>query len=149
MNLDDPDPAQLDALLRSERASNGEELAGPVQVRSKRRSSRGAEYELGAIRLVPADPDDPELKDVSIALPATVHVEVDDAGRVVSASVDEPAGDETREARAFVRSLRDSGAIRGMGSARARGGFPTRPTHELTTDASGRRLIRRIGFSLR
>ena len=58
--------------------------------------------------------------------------------------------DSAREARAFARTLIANGAVRGLapsGPVRRSAGPPVRPTHELTTDEHGAKVIRRVGFT--
>ncbi|MFL5757075.1 MAG: hypothetical protein ACJ77N_12345 [Chloroflexota bacterium] len=146
----DQDPAHLETLLRSPDAAVGD-IAGPVQVLSTtKHAGSGVEYEVQANRLIGADPDDPQLRDVSIAVPITVRLVVRKDGSLATASVEEPSDEEVHEARSYVRSLAASGAVRGIEPSEGRRpGPPTRATHEVSTDPDGRRVIKRIGFSLR
>jgi hypothetical protein len=104
--------------------------------------------DIQASRLVPVDPDDPALADVSVPLPVPATVVVDEAGHLASVEAGPPDHEAERQARAYARNLVATGAIRGMtATGRVRRGPPTRPTHEVALDARGRKVIRRIGFA--
>jgi hypothetical protein len=135
-------------VLASSAGGDGPGLAGPVQVlETVEGDAGGSTYQVSASYLVPIDDDDPELAGVTIPVPVTAAVEVDGDGAIVR--IDVPADPEAeRQARAFTRNLIARGAVSGLtGSAPVRRGPPTRPTHEVTTDEFGRRVIRRTGFT--
>jgi hypothetical protein len=131
-------------------AKGGSGLAGPVTVTSMApRDGGGSIYQISASRLVDVDTADPTLAGVSIPVPVTAAVEVDDKGSLVGVSVPDPDPSADREARAFTRNLIANGSVKGLtADGPAQRGPPTRPTHEVATDAEGRRVIRRTGFSL-
>jgi hypothetical protein len=132
-------------------ASDGPELAGPVVVlgEAKVATQGRLTYQVSASYLVTVDEDDPDLAGMSIAVPITAAVETDRDGAVVG--IDVPADEAAQhEARAYTRNLIARGEVRGVtvGQHVRRGpGPPTRPTHEVTTDAFGRKVIQRIGFT--
>jgi hypothetical protein len=146
------DPAEFEQkVVETSMAGDGPQLAGPVVVLdgAKGATQGRKTYQVSASYLVAIDKDDPELAGVSIAVPVTAAVETDRKGAVVG--IDVPA-DETaqREARAYTRNLIARGEVRGLteGHRVRRGpGPPAHPTHEVTTDAFGRKVIRRIGFT--
>lgn len=124
------------------------DAAGPVHVLGASATATGAtDYEVSAHRLVPVDPDDPDLAEVFVAVPVTGHLRLapDGTASAELAEVDELAA---HEARAWARSLIVSGAVAGVTAAGPTYGPPQRATHELVEDASGRRVLRRIGFNL-
>jgi hypothetical protein len=135
-------------VLASSAGSDGPGLTGPVQVlETVEGDAGGSTYQVSASYLVPIDDDDPELAGVTIPVPVTAAVEVDGDGAIVG--IDVPADPEAeQQARAFTRNLIARGAVSGLtGNAPVRRGPPTRPTHEVTTDEFGRRVIRRTGFT--
>jgi hypothetical protein len=138
---------------RTGMAGGNSELTGPVQVlETTPTADGGATYQVSASRLVPVDEGDPDLASVYIPVPVTAEVEVDGHDSVVGVQVPDPDPTTDREARAFTRSLIANGAVRGLTETgpvrRGPGGPPPRSTHEVTTDPSGRRVIRRTGFAL-
>jgi hypothetical protein len=146
------DPADFERrVLETSIAGAGPELAGPVVVvdEAKGAIQGHSTYHVSTSYLVAVDEDDPELTGVSIAVPVTAEVETDREGAVIG--IDVPADEAAqREARAYTRNLISRGEVRGVtaGQRVRRGpGPPTRPTHELTTDAFGRKVIQRIGFT--
>lgn len=142
-------PDELEAFLSQRAASLGPELTGPFKVLSvARRGTDVIRCEVTACRLVSVDPEDPALRDVSVPLPVAGWIELRGDGSVTAASMAEPGPDELREARLFARDLIEQGSVRGL-SDRPRRPLPGRATHELQTDAAGRRVIRRIGYNLR
>jgi hypothetical protein len=144
------DAAEIERLLDApkKRVASTADLTGPVTVLASDKGPDGTtRVEIQASRLVPVDPDDPTLADVSIPLPVPATVTVDDAGHLASVEAGPPDPESERQARAYARNLVATGAIRGMAAAgRVRRGPPTRPTHEIALDAHGRKVIRRIGF---
>ncbi len=137
-------------VLAKSAGGDGPELAGPVRVIDSVKGDAGSStYNVSASYLVPIDDDDPDLAGVSIQVPVTAAVEVDGEGAIVG--IDVPVDPEAqREARAFTRNLIARGAVSGLaasGPVRRGPGPATRPTHELTLDESGRRVIRRTGFT--
>ena len=127
-------------------------LEGPVQVLAVEPAEQGGSTaQVSATRMIPASDDDPGLADVYVAVPVTGRVELDAKGRVRSVGLEEVSAESTREARAYVRNLVATGAVRGAsatGHGPARRGPPTRATHEVVTDERGRRVLRRIGFTI-
>ena len=102
-------------------------------------------FEVSASRLVPLDSNDPVLADVYVPVPWTGHVSLAADGTAESAPpVDD---DTTREVQAWARNLIASGAVRGIAASAPSYGPPIRPTHEIIDDATGRRVLRRIGFA--
>ena len=134
-------------------AGGDSDLTGPVQVlETTPTPDGGATYQVSASRLVPVDDQDPDLASVYIPVPVTAEVKVDDHDSVVGVEVPDPDPSTDREARAFTRSLIANGAVRGLTQSgpvrRGPPGPPPRSTHEVTTDPSGRRVIRRTGFAV-
>ncbi len=124
-------------------------LAGPVQVLSSVKRFGRTVHSVSASQLVPVDDEDPTLRDISIEVPVTAEVEVDDRGRVTRVSADEVDPAAAHEARAFTRTLIANGAVSGLPqTSRLRRGPPQRATHEVVVDRSGRKVIRRTGFNL-
>ncbi len=119
---------------------------GPVEVvDSASPTSSDEGYEVSASRLVPLGSEDSALADVYVPVPWTGHVNLATDDTAESAP---PMDDDiTREVQAWARNLIASGAVRGVAATAASYGPPTRPTHEIVDDASGRRVLRRIGFS--
>ena len=109
--------AEIERLLDApvKRGAPMAQLAGPVTVLSSETAPDGAtRVDIQAMRLVPLDPDDPALADVSIPVPVPATVVVDVAGRLQAVESD-PLGDEAeRQARAFARNLVANGAVRGL-----------------------------------
>jgi hypothetical protein len=152
-----PDPDQqdlptLEAALDKHAVSRGARLSGPLRVLSAAAGKDGGRiYELSTSVLVPVDEDDPALRDISIAVPVTASLHLGRDGSV--GEVDLPPVDaaSAREARVFARNLIQTGAVRGLapsGRVRRSAGPPIRPTHELTTDERGAKVIRRTGFTI-
>jgi len=141
------DPTDLEAKLLEREPT----IAGPLHVVSSQKRSGATTYSISASRLVPVDDEDPSLRDICIPVPVTGEVEVDRAGGVTRVSVADVAAEAKREARAFVRTLIASGAVRGLAptsSVRRGPGPPRRPTHEVRIDHAGRKVIRRSGFDI-
>jgi len=125
-------------------------IRGPVRVLSSAIvEDGGTMYQVSASTLIPVDADDPALAGVSIPLPVDATIVLDRHGSVTRVSVPPIDPGSIREARAYARTLIDNGAVRGLAPAAAgpAGGPPTRATHELTADARGEKVIRRVGFS--
>ena len=141
--------AELEAQLSRTAASLAPDAEGPVALLSSEPLGAGLRCEISARRLVAVAPEMPELRDVYVAVPVSGSVEVDADGRVARATLAEPDEEALREARAFARGLVEEGCVRGVAPATAprRASHPARPTHELRSDAQGRRVIRRIGFA--
>ena len=137
-------------VLATSAGGDGPELTGPVQILEKvEGDAGGSSYQVSASYLVPIDDDDPDLAGVTIPVPVTASVEVDGTGAIVGIDAP-PDPDAEQQARAFTRNLIARGAVSGLtsGAPVRRGpGLTTRPTHEVTTDERGRRVIRRTGFS--
>ena len=149
MGVLDARPDELEALLSQPAEPLGPELTGPFKVLSvSRRGADAIRCEVTACRLVSVDPEDPALRDVSVPLPVAGWIELHGDGSVAASSMAEPGRGELQEARTFARDLIEQGSVRGL-SARSRRPLSGRPTHELQTDAAGRRVIRRIGYNLR
>lgn len=147
MGLLDAGPEKLEALLAERMPSTDPDLAGPFRVLSV--SPGGADRvrcEVAAYRLVPVDPADPTLRDVSVPVPVSGWVELRPDGSPAACSLPPPAAEAVREARLFARDLVEQGAVRGLGR-RGKGRPPGRATHEVQTDGAGRRVIRRAGFA--
>jgi hypothetical protein len=146
------DGAGIERLLdaRAKRRSSTAGLCGPVTVlASEPRAGGGEQVHVQASRLVAVDPGDATLADISIPVPVSATVAITPTGRLgtVRAEPGDPGVDD--QARAFARNLIATGAVRGLAATgAARRGPPTRPTHEVTTDQQGRRVIRRVGFSI-
>ena len=149
MGVLDERPDELEILLSRRAAALGQDFTGPFKVLSVSRSGTDAiRCEVTACRLVPVDPQDPALRDVSIPLPVSGWIELHSDGSVAASSMAEPGPSELQEARIFARDLIEQGMLLGL-SKRPPRPARGRPTHELQTDATGRRVIRRIGYSLR
>ena len=145
------DAAEIERLIDApaRRGVPGTGLTGPVTVLASESVAEGmTRVEIQASRLVPLDPDDPVLAEVSIPVPVPATVVVDGSGRL-EAVESTPLDDETEhQARSFARNLVANGAVRGVSaSGRVKRGPPSRPTHEVALDARGRKVIRRIGFA--
>ena len=136
-------------VLATSAGGDGPELTGPVQILEKvEGDAGGSSYQVSASYLVPIDDDDPDLAGVTIPVPVTASVEVDGTGAIVGIDAP-PDPDAEQQARAFTRNLIARGAVSGLTEWRPvrRGpGLTTRPTHEVTTDELGRRVIRRTGL---
>ena len=141
----------LEAALRAGAGGSGARLSGPLRVLSAAPGTDGGRtYEVSTSVLLPVDEDDPGLRDVSIPVPVTASVHVDRDGSVGQVAVPPVDAASAREARAFARTLIANGSVRGLaapGPVRPTGGPPVRPTHELTTDEHGEKVIRRVGFT--
>jgi len=142
---------ELAARLAAAPESLAPDVAGPIEVLSRAPAPGGERVEIAARRLVALDPGRAELRDVYVAVPVSGAVELGADGAIARVALAEPDAEAQREARAFARDLVESGCVRGLAPAAARGPAgshpPARPTHELCTDAQGRRVIRRIGFA--
>lgn len=141
--------SELEALLSQHAALIGQDLTGPFKVLSASRTGAGAvRCEVTAYRLVPVDPENPALREVLVPLPVSGWIELRADGSVAASSLSQPGPGEFEEARIFARDLIEQGSVRGL-SSQTHGPLGGRPTHELQTDAAGRRIIRRIGYTLR
>ena len=145
------DTAEIEhKVLATSAGGNDAQLGGPVRVLDTAEGADGGStYQVSASHLVPIDEDDPDLTGVSIAVPVTATVEIDGDGAIVGIDVPVDAAAQ-REARSFTRNLIARGAVSGLaasGPVRRGPGLATRPTHELTVDEFGRRVIRRTGFT--
>lgn len=152
-----PDPEARDlptlkAALDRHVDGRGRRLAGsPLVLSSATGADGGRTYQVSTSILVPIDDRNPALRDVSIPVPVTASVRLDRDGAVGQVDVPAVAAASAREARAFARALIQSGAVRGLpptGRVRRSAGPPVRPTHELVTDETGARVIRRTGFTI-
>ncbi len=149
MRVLDAKPAELESLISSRSKSIDPHVAGPFRVVSVSRAGKDAvRCEVTAYRLVPADPADPPLRDVLIPVPVSGWIELRADGSVAASSLPPPGPDEVREARVFARDLIEHGSVRGL-STGPTGPLRGRPTHEIQADAEGRRIIRRIGYTVR
>ncbi len=141
----------LEAALGTNLDSSGSRLSGPLRVLSSTAGADGGRtYEVSASVLLPVDDKDPVLRDVSIPVPVTARLRLDRDGSVGQVAVPQVDAASAREARAFARTLIANGAVRGLapsGPVRRSAGPPVRPTHELTTDEHGAKVIRRVGFT--
>jgi hypothetical protein len=150
-STDARDQQRLEAALAARPA---EELSirGPFRVLSSADAvGAGTTYEVSATTLVLVDADDPALTGVSIPLPVDATIALDRDGSIVAVSMSPVDPAAVREARAFARSLIDNGAVRGLTPPEAAGpvaGPPVRATHEVTVEADGAKVIRRVGFSI-
>ena len=149
MGVLDAKPAELEAFLSSRSSSIHPDVAGPFRVVSVARTGQDAiRCELTAYRLIPVDPADPALFDVSVPVPVSGWIELRADGSVAASSLQHPGPEEVREARVFARDLIERGSVRGLSTGPG-GPLRGRPTHALEADAAGRRIIRRIGYNLR
>jgi hypothetical protein len=147
----DHDQLRLEAALAAH--TTGEtSIRGPVHVLSSAAAEDGATtYAVTASTLVPLDADDPALDGVAIPLPVDATIVLDRDGSIADVSVAPVDPGAIREARAFARTLIDNGAVRGLPSPGPSGpavGPPARATHQLTTEADGVKVIRRVGYSI-
>jgi hypothetical protein len=149
---DDSERARIAGLISSAAGELDPSLEGPVQVLEVEPAEQGGSTaHVSATRMIPASDDDPRLAGVYVGVPVSARVELDAGGRVRSVGLEETSAESTREARAFVRNLVATGAVRGTsatGHGPVRRGPPTRATHEVVTDERGRRVLRRIGFTV-
>lgn len=149
MGVLDARPHELEALLSQRAESLRPDLTGPFKVLSvSRRGADAIRCEVTACRLVSVDPEDPALRDVSVPLPVAGWIELRGDGSVAASSMAQPGPGELQEARMFARDLIEQGSVLGLSDQPHRP-LPGRPTHELQTDAAGRRVIRRTGYTLR
>jgi hypothetical protein len=125
------------------------DAAGPVEVLARASTDGGERCEIAAQRLVAVDPESSGLRDLYVAVPVSGSVELRADGGIARAVLAEPDAEAVREARAFACGLVEAGSVRGVEpeAAGARARRRGRPTHEVVTDAHGRRVIRRIGFA--
>lgn len=140
-------PEELATRLNSLLPSLGPDLTGPVHVISVSPAGGAAlSCEFTAQQLVPVDPTDDDLARVFITAPIHGSVTFGEKGEVADHSLSTADTATIVEVRTFAADLLESGAVKGLSKARAP--HPgTRPTHEIQTDAAGRRIIRRIGFA--
>jgi hypothetical protein len=136
----------LGARLSGAASALAPDVAGPIQVLGRSPLDGGERCEIAAQRLVAVDPEAPGLLGVCIAVPVSGSVELYRDGALGRVALAEPDAEALREARSFAKGLIEGGLVRGLGPAAAPA-RRARPTHELQTDAQGRRVIRRIGFS--
>jgi hypothetical protein len=140
-------PEGLEAFLASHEGVLGPDVVGPFRVSAVSRIGRDAvRCAVAAHQLVPADPRDPASRDIYVPVPVSGWMELRQDGSLVAKSLEAPGRAETREARMFAQDLLRGGAVEGLPVARSLGPRP-RPTHTLRTEAGGRRVIRRIGFT--
>ena len=139
----------LEAQLSRAAASLAPDAAGPIQVLARVPVDGGERCEIAAQRLVAVSPETAGLRDVYVAVPVSGSVELRADGGVARAALAEPDAEALREARTFALGLVEAGCVRGLTAAKSQSpaGLRSRPTHELRTDAQGRRVIRRIGFA--
>lgn len=142
----------LEAALGTHLDSGGTRLSGPLRVLSSASGADGGRtYEVAASVLLPVDDSDPSLLHVSIPVPVTARLDLARDGSVARVAVPPVDAASAREARAFARTLIANGAVRGLppsAPVRRSAGPPVRPTHELTTDEHGTKVIRRVGFTM-
>ena len=146
------DLPRLEAALGTQAESSGARLSGPLRVLSAATGTDGSRtYEISTNVLVPVDDDDPSLRDISIPVPVTASLRLDRDGSVGQVALPAVDAASAREAQIFARNLIQTGAVQGLapsGRVRRSAGPPVRPTHELTTDEHGARVIRRTGFTV-
>jgi hypothetical protein len=146
-----PDMQRILGALAATRIGSGA-IDGPLRiVSSVADEGGGTTYQVTASALVLVDPDTPALAGISIPVPVDATVTVDRHGAVGGVSMTPVDADTIREARAFARTLIETGAVRGLGLQSAAGGpaagSPARQTHEIATGPDGARVIRRMGFA--
>src|SRR5450756_926981 len=145
------DLLKLEAARGTQVDSRGAHLSGPLRVLSAAAGTDGGRtYEVSTSVLVPVDEEDPALRDVSIPVPVTASMHLDRDGSVGRVAVPPVDAASAREARAFARNLIENGGVRGLAPSGRGGrsaGPPVRPTHEVTTDEHGAKVIRRVGFT--
>lgn len=121
-------------------------LRGPFHVVSVARGPADrVDCQVSAFWLVGADPKEPVLLDIWVPVPVTGSVALHENGGVIESVFSEPRPEDVRQARAFACDLIARGSVRGVPGSAVRRPAP-RPTHELTTEAEGRRVLRRLGF---
>src|SRR6187397_330939 len=98
------DAAEIERLLDApvRRGAPRADLTGPVTVLASEPGPDGAtRLDIQASRLVPLDPDDPALADISVPVPVPATVVVGGTGRLETVEA-RPLDDETeRQARAY------------------------------------------------
>jgi hypothetical protein len=121
-------------------------LRGPFRVVSVARGPGDrVDCQVSAFWLVGVDPTEPALRDIWVPVPVAGSVALHENGGVIASAFPEPGPEDIRQARIFARDLIARGSVQGVpGSAEGRPA--ARPTHELTTESDGRRVLRRLGF---
>lgn len=87
-------------------------------------------------------PGDDDLQDIHVQIPVEGKVKRGAKGEVQSVTLAKPSQEQLAEATSFVRSLAKHDQIAGRAGKRA-----LQPTHEIKTDAKGKRTLVRKGFS--
>lgn len=142
-------PEDVQAFLAAREGLLGPDVVGPFRVSAVSRIGEVVvRCEIAAQHLVPADPHDQASRDIYVPVPVSGWVELRQDGTLVTKSLEAPSQAETREAKAFAQDLLKGGSVEGLPATRGIGPRP-RATHTLRTEAGGRRVIRRIGYSLR
>ena len=140
-------PEGLQAFLAAHEGMLGPDIVGPYRVSAVSRIGGDVvRCEVAAHHLVPADPHDPASRDICVPVPVSGWMELREDGTLVAKSLEAPGQAETREARMFAQDLLKGGSVEGLPATRSLGPRP-RPTHTLRTEAGGRRVLRRIGFT--
>jgi hypothetical protein len=141
-------PESVQEFLAAQEGVLGQDVVGPFRVSAVSRIGGDVvRCEVAAHHLIPADPHDPASRDIYVPVPVSGWVELQLDGTLFAKSLVAPGHAETREARVFAQDLLKGGSVEGLPATRSLGPRP-RPTHILRTEAGGRRVIRRIGFSL-
>ena len=137
---------ELEKALLAEPSALAPDATGPIELVAREPLDGGERCEIAVRRLVAVDPADPGLRDVCIAVPVSGSVELRDDGELGRVALGELDAAALREARSFAKGLIEGGLVRGLGPERA-GPRRARATHEVQTDAQGRRVIRRVGYA--
>lgn len=141
-----PDAVAIGAQLAGQAAKLRTELTGPIHLQSvTSRADRGVHCEGLASVFVPLEGQ--ELGDVGIAIPVKLTAELSSDGTLTSLELAGPEPEERRQAQAYASSVLARGEVRGHPAAAVRRGPPVRPTHEIMTDALGRKVLVRTGFA--
>jgi hypothetical protein len=141
-------PEDVQTFLAGHEQLLGPDVVGPFRVSAVSRIGGDlVRCEVAAHHLISADPHDSASRDIYVPVPVSGWVELHLDGTLVAKSLGVPGHAETREARVFAQDLLRGGSVEGLPATRSPGPRP-RPTHILRTEVGGRRVIRRIGFSL-
>jgi hypothetical protein len=141
-----PDVAEIESILNDRIPGLDPEIAGPVQVEMAAPIGDGLiACEATATRLVSL-PESQGLGDVAVPVPVRLRLRLTAEGEIVELAAEETDADARQQAQAYAQMLVVRGAVRGAPRQGAMRGPAPRPTHEVTTDQFGRRVLRRVGI---
>ncbi len=134
---DIPMPRVSDRTLKAEL-----EKRGFTAVSVKRKANRRVEVDANKLHAVPLAGEEP----VYVELPVSLSVGTDKQGRVQSVEGGTPDDAAVADAMHYLKTLRDTGQLAEPTSAG--GALPSGATHQIERDEQGRRVLKRMRFSI-